>query len=81
MFARSSFMPELTTRPTATTCDVAAISSSKQLEAGEISFHKVGRHRRLRFSDLMAYRDRIDQEGAAAADELAAQAQALGLGY
>jgi hypothetical protein len=29
----------------------------------------------------MDYRDRIDQEGADAADELAAQAQELGLGY
>jgi excisionase family DNA binding protein len=63
------------------TADVSRPFLVKQLEAGEIPFHKVGRHRRIRFSDLMDYRDRIDREGSEAADELAAQAQELGLGY
>ena len=71
---------ELTTQQAADLLNVSRPFLVKQLEAGDIPFHKVGRHRRIRFSDLMDYRDRIDQEGAAAADELAAQAQALGLG-
>ena len=72
---------ELTTQQAADLLNVSRPFLVKQLEAGEIPFHKVGRHRRIRFSDLMDYRDRIDQEGAAAADELTAQAQSLGLGY
>jgi excisionase family DNA binding protein len=72
---------KLTTQQAADLLNVSRPFLVKQLEAGEIPFHKVGRHRRIRFSDLMDYRERVDQEGAAAANELAAQAQALGLGY
>ncbi len=70
---------ELTTQQAADLLNVSRPFLVKQLEADELPFHKLGRHRRIRFSDLMDYRDRIDQEGAAVADELAAQA--LGLGY
>ena len=41
-----------------------------------------GKHyRRIRLTDLMAYKHGIDQQRAAALDELAAQAQELGIGY
>jgi hypothetical protein len=51
------------------------------LEAGEVPFHKLGRHRRVRFTDLMAYKERVDSTGWEAADALTAEAQELGLGY
>ena len=51
------------------------------LEANEIPHHKVGTHRRIRLADLMAYKHAIDQQRSAALDELAAQAQELGMGY
>ena len=72
---------ELTTQQAADLLNVSRPFLVKQLEAGAIPFYKVGRHRRVRFSDLMAYREQLDQGSADAADELAAGAQDLGLGY
>lgn len=40
-----------------------------------------GRHRRIKFNDLMAYKERRGQASYAAMDELTAQAQELGMGY
>jgi excisionase family DNA binding protein len=72
---------ELTTQQAADLLNVSRPFLVKQLEAGAIPFYKVGRHRRVRFSDLMAYRDQLDQQSSEAADALAAQAQDMGLGY
>ncbi|NCA71884.1 helix-turn-helix domain-containing protein [Thiocapsa sp.] len=72
---------ELTTQQAADLLNVSRPFLVKQLEGGAIPFYKVGRHRRVRFSDLMAYREGLDQQTADAADELAAQARELGLGY
>ena len=47
----------------------------------KIPFHKVGRHRRIRFEDLMNYKTQIDRDRMQALDELAAQAQELDMGY
>lgn len=51
------------------------------LEKGEIPFRKVGTHRRVLFADLQFYKEKIDAQRLKTLEELAAQAQELGLGY
>lgn len=53
----------------------------KLLRSGALPFHKAGKHRRVRVSDLMAYKVAQEQRSSAALSELAAQAQALQMGY
>jgi len=72
---------ELTTQQAADLLNVSRPYLVKQLEAGEIEFHKLGRHRRIRFADLMAYKEQVDRESRKAMDALTAEAQEQGMGY
>lgn len=51
------------------------------LEKGEIPFRKVGTHRRVLFADLQFFKEKIDAQRLKTLEELATQAQELGLGY
>ena len=51
------------------------------IEKGAIPFRRVGTHRRMKLSDVMAYKDAKDRAADAAMDELVAEAQSLMLGY
>ncbi len=53
----------------------------KLLDRGEIPFCTVGKRRRVRFKDLMAYKKQNDHKRLQILDELAAQAQELNMGY
>jgi len=72
---------ELTSQEAADLLNVSRPHLVKMLEEGAIPFTKTGRHRRIRFSDLMAFKQQRDAESHEAMEALVRQAQELGMGY
>jgi excisionase family DNA binding protein len=72
---------ELTTQEAANILNVSRPYLIKLLDEGKIAYHKVNKHRRIRFEALMEYKRKQDAESAAALNELAKQAQELGMDY
>jgi excisionase family DNA binding protein len=72
---------EVTTQQAADLLNVSRPFLVKLLDEGRIPHKKVGRHRRIRLEDLMAFKHRDDLEREAAFDEMVALSQELGLGY
>lgn len=61
---------EFTTQAAANYLGVSRQHLVNLLESGKINFHKVGTHRRVKFSDLRAYANQRDESRKVALDEL-----------
>ena len=72
---------ELTTQEAADMLNVSRPHLVKLLEEGGLPFHKTGKHRRVRFADLMQFKAQRDQASEDAMAQLAKQAQELAMGY
>lgn len=72
---------ELTTVQAADLLNVSRPFLIKLLDNHVLPHRKVGKHRRLRMEDVMAYKANIDRERESVLDELAREAQESGMGY
>lgn len=72
---------DLTTQEAADYLNVSRPHLIGLLESGKIEYHKTGTHRRVRFQDLVKYREATEKRRRKIMEELAAQSQAENMGY
>lgn len=70
---------ELTTVEAATVLNISRPFLIKLLEEGKIPYRKVGKHRRMSMEDILAFKSKSDYKRELVLDELATQAQELGM--
>lgn len=72
---------ELTTQQAADILNVSRPFLNKVLDLGDISYHKVGRNRRVKLSDVLAYKKQQECRSKDTLQELADEAQEFNMGY
>lgn len=80
-FTLISMDEELTTQQAADILNVSRPYLNKILDLGDIAHRKVGRNRRIKFSDLLEYKNLQGCKSKTALQELADEAQELDMGY
>lgn len=70
---------EVTTQQAATVLNVSRPTVVKLIDDGTLPARKVGSHRRILLTDLLAYRDQVVAERRAALEQMAREAEELGL--
>lgn len=70
---------EVTTQQAATVLNVSRPTVVKLIDDGVLPARRVGSHRRVMLSDLLDYRDKVVADRRAALDEMARDAEELGL--
>ncbi|WP_312240597.1 helix-turn-helix domain-containing protein [Pantoea sp.] len=71
----------MTTQEAADMLNVSRPTLIRLLDNGELPFHRTGNRRKIRFTDVLAYRDRLHADRLKVLDELSELDQKLGLGY
>ena len=72
---------ELSTQQAADFLNISRPHLVQLLGQGRLPFHKVGTHRRVKLQDLETFKNEFEQVRRVSMEELAAEAQELGIGY
>lgn len=72
---------EVSTQEAANILNVSRPFLIKLLEGGNIPFHKIGTHRRVKLQDILTYKQQIDEKRNQVLDELSELSQSEGMGY